>query len=381
MASQSYKRVSRNRLCRICGKPDWCSYTPDEKTSFCARVVGNADRVSRTGWGVFYHEKSLFQIEPVPFPHRAPPKRAELSPLEIRDFSYRKLIELAPATNQKEIIDGEKGLRARKILDFENYGSLPRTQAERHELAREIRRLVNQKFPDFVRQQKPGINGLPGFWLDKSGRAQLWLEKDYSCPMMLIPYRAPDGQVQACQIRFMCRKIASDSVRYVWLSTPDKSGDISCGSPLHFASYDASSFDKPILITEGALKAETALIFNKDFNVLASAGVTCSHDEITAAVSRFRSIFIAFDSDYYENHYVARALAKLLSSLFALQKADFYNRIKILTWNRKYKGIDEALLKNIPISRQTIFEWYKSISEKSQNEAKEILRKSLLVSV
>ena len=381
MANSNYKRVSRKRVCRICGKPDWCSYTPDEKTSFCARVTNSADRVSRTGWGVFYHEKSLFPIEPFPFPRRPPPRRAELAPLEIRDFAYRKLIELAPATSSKEIIDGEKGLRARKILDFENYGSLPRTQEERRDLAREIRRLINRKYPDFVRQQKSGVGGLPGFWLDKSGRAQVWLEKDYSCPMMLVPYRAPGGLVQSCQIRFMCRKMASDSVRYVWLSTPDKSGDISCGSPLHFASYDDSLFNKPILLTEGALKAETALIFNKSFNVLANAGITCSHDEIVAALSPFRSILIAFDADYYENHYVARALAKLLSSILASKKADFYNRIKILTWNRKYKGIDDALLKNISISPQSIFEWYISISEKCQNEAKQILPKNLVVSV
>lgn len=199
--------------------------------------------------------------------------------------------------------------------------------------------------------------------------------------MLLIPYRAPNGLVQACQVRFMCRKLSDDSVRYVWLSTPDKSGNISCGSPLHFASYKDSSFDKPILLTEGALKAETALTFNKGFNVLASAGVACSHDDITIAVSPFRSVFIAFDADYYENHYVARALAKLLTSLLALKKVDFYNRIKLLSWNRKYKGIDDALLQNTTISHQSIIEWYKSISVKCQNEAKQFLPKVLVASV
>jgi hypothetical protein len=87
------------------------------------------------------------------------------------------LIELAPATDSKEIIDGSKGLRARKILDFENYGALPQKQAKRRDLAREIRSLINQKFPEFVRWQKSGLSGLSGFWLDKAGRSQLWLEK------------------------------------------------------------------------------------------------------------------------------------------------------------------------------------------------------------
>jgi hypothetical protein len=381
MATSSYKRVSRKRVCRVCGKPDWCSFTADEKISFCARVIENADRVSRTGWGVFYHEKSLFSDEPVRFPRHSLPKKTELAPLEIRDFVYRKLIELAPATDSKEIIDGSKGLRARKILDFENYGALPQTQSERRDLAREIRSLINQKFPEFVRRQKSSLSGLPGFWLDKTGRAQVWLEKDYSCPMMLIPYRTQDGLVQACQIRYMCRKLSNDSVRYVWLSTPKKSGDLSCGSPLHFAAYNTFSSDKPTLVTEGALKAETAQIFNKDFNVLASAGVACSHEEIATRVSRIPLVLIAFDTDYYENHHVARAMAKLLNLILASNKADFYNRIKILTWNRKYKGIDDALLKGKPINSQSLFEWYESLAEKCQKEVERFLQKGFFTVV
>lgn len=369
MASQSYKRVSRNRLCRICGKSDWCSYTPDEKTSFCARVVGNADRVSRTGWGVFYHEKSLFPIEPFPFPRRAPPKRAELAPLEIRDFAYRKLIELTPATNQKEIIDGEKGLRARKILDFECYGALPQTKSQRRELAKEIRRLVNRKFPEFVRRQKSGLSGLPGFWLDKSGNAQLWLDKDYSCPMMLIPYRGANGFIQACQIRFMCRKLAKDAIRYLWLSTPEASGGLSCGSPLHFASYNIHAYNKPILVTEGALKAETARALRVEYDVLASAEVSCSHEEIVT-VARFRPLFIAFDADYHENIHVARAFGRLLGSLLAdSAKLKIQPRVEILTWKPEIKGIDDALLQNIPIVPKSPVEWLKSLSEASRREA------------
>lgn len=375
MASQNYKRVSRKRLCRICGKPDWCSYTPDEKITFCARVSRSADRVSRTGWGVFYHEKTLFPTEPFPCPRRPPPKRAELAPLEIRDFAYRKLIELAPATDSKEIIDGEKGLRARKITNFENYGSLPKTQSERHELAKEIRQSINRKFPDFVRKQKSGISGLPGFWLDKNGRAQLWSEKDYSCPMMIIPYRGAKGFVQACQIRFMCRSMSAfDGVRYVWLSTPDKTGgNVGCGSPLHFAAYNEHSFNKPVLVTEGALKAETTRLFKSEYDVLASAGVTCSHDEITIA-ARFRPLLVAFDADYYENIHVARAVARLLSCLWTdAAKRKHQPRIKILTWKSKYKGIDDALLRNISVIPKSPHDWFKSLSENCQREAVGIL--------
>ncbi len=379
MTSSNYKRVSRKRLCRVCGKPDWCSYTPDEKITFCARIARNADRVSRTGWGVFYHEKSLFPIEPFPFPRLPPPKKAELAPLEIRDFTYRKLIELAPATDSKEIIDGEKGLRARKILDFESYGALPQTRAERARLAKEIRALINRKFPDYVKRQKTAIAGLPGFWLDKNGKVQLWLEKDYSCPMMLIPYRTADGLVQACQIRFMCQRLTNDGVRYVWLSTPDKNEGLSCGSPLHFASFDDSS-SKPVLVTEGALKAETVRIFSLGFNVLASAGITCSHEEIIAAV-KSRALLIAFDADYQENIHVARAFARLINLIFVSTKIGFRNKVEILTWNSKIKGIDDALLQNAPITHQSPSEWYKSLSKICQEEVSQIIPNWLISAV
>ena len=185
-----YKRVSRQRTCLICGKPDWCSYTPDAKVSFCARITTNADRVSRTGWGVFYHEKSLSARTPLPFSANPPPKKPQLAPIEIRDFAYRKLIALSPATRFPEIIDGPKGLRSRKILDFENYGTLPHSRAKREAIAKQIRVLINREFSDFVRKQKSSAGALQGLWLDKTGKIQFWSEKDYSCPMMLIPYRA-----------------------------------------------------------------------------------------------------------------------------------------------------------------------------------------------
>lgn len=372
MASSNYRRVSRKRACGICGKTDWCSYTPDEKISFCARENKGSDRTSRTGWGVFYHEKTLFQnhIEP-PFPHRPPPPtKPELAPIEIRDFVYRKLLALAPATDSVKITDGEKGLRARKIFDFENYGALPQTQSERRELARIIRNAVNRSFPDHVRKQKTATAGLPGFWLDERGRIQLWTEKDYACPLMLIPYRDEQGFIQACQIRFMCRRMSTeDSLRYVWLSTPDRSGGASCGSPLHFARRKPFFADKPFLITEGALKAATAQIFKPGFNVVAAGGVTSSHEQIVLA-TRFRPMFLAFDADYAENIYVARAIARLLS--FRASDAEEFNyepQINILSWDKKAKGIDDALLSGISVESISPSQWFASLNEECRESA------------
>jgi hypothetical protein len=192
--------------------------------------------------------------------------------------------------------------------------------------------------------------------------------------MMLIPYRAADGLVQACQIRYMCRAVSPDAVRYLWLSTPDKNQGLSCGSPLHFASYDHFSHHKPLLVTEGALKAETVQFFHRNFNVLASAGVSCSHYEIIAAAA-LRPLFLAFDTDYYDNYFVACACAKLINSTFAAKRIGFQNQVTILTWNPKIKGIDDALLQNVPITQQSPAEWYKSLSKLCQDKIAGIISK------
>lgn len=179
--------------------------------------------------------------------------------------------------------------------------------------------------------------------------------------MMLIPYRTASGLIQACQIRFMSRTPVVNNVRYVWLSVTDKNSGISCGSPLHFASY-SNQINKPILVTEGALKARTVQKFMAEYDILANAGVTCSHKEIVAA-ARFRTLFIAFDADYYENIHVARALARLLNSIFEdAVSMKVQPRIKILTWNTKIKGFDDALLQNISISSVSPLEWFNSLT-------------------
>ncbi len=381
MVSQNYKRVSRKRVCRICGKSDWCSYTPDEKISFCAREISGADRTSRTGWGVFYHEKMLFpnHIEPPFAPHNKQRPKLQLAPIEIRDFVYRKLITLAPATDSSEIISGEKGLLARKILDFENYGALPPTQSDRREIAKIVRNSINRKFPDYVRQQKSALGGLPGFWIDQNGKAQLWTEKNYTCSLLLIPHRDEKAHIQACQIRFMRSAAFEKGIRYVWLSTPDKNGGLSCGSPLHFARYENGSLKKPVLITEGALKAETTKVFKTEYDVLASAGVGCSHEEIISA-ARFRPFLLAFDSDCYENPLVARAAARLIGSLLTDSVLmGFKPRIKFLTWKTNFKGIDDALLQNAAISFLSPSVWFKSLDSTCQNQIE--LDSSLAVSI
>jgi hypothetical protein len=364
--NSNYKRVNRHRTCLICGKPDWCSYTPDAKISFCARISQGADRVSHTGWGVFYHEQSLFGNSPIPCPSKPPTKKVELAPIEIRDFAYRKLIELSPATQSPTTIDGPKGLRARKIFNFHDYGSLSTKQNERNSLAKIIRLAINREFPEFVKYRKSALSGLPGFWIDKNGNSRLWIENDCANPMLLIPYCDEAGFIQACQIRFF-GNIYKKSPRYVWLSTPVKSAGVGSGSPLHFVSYCPSPDKKPLIITEGALKAATTHLFKPQFDILANAGVTSSHSHLIEA-AKFRPIFIAFDVDYFENYFVAFSLAKLINNLTFYSPKYCSNQISIFTWNPKFRGIDDALLNQSSVISVNVREWFLSLSRDFQSK-------------
>lgn len=357
MMSSEYRRVNRWRVCRVCGKPDWCSYTPDEKVSFCARIAHGADRISRTGWGIFFHGYAQSSFRSLPFPPKTTRKKPELAPIEIRDFAYRKLIELAPATNVKEIIDGPKGLRARRILDFENYGSLPSSRNERIEIANQIWDLICREFPAYFRN-KLTICGIPGFWSDKSGKFGLWTDRDYSVSMLLIPYRDANDLIQACQIRFMFRTVKD--VRYVWLSTPKKAGGMSSGTQLHFASRKKLASHKQILVTEGALKAQTAQVFKPEFTVIAASGVSCSHEEIIAA-TRHCAVSIAFDNDYHHNRQVLKHIIGLLEKRLADAKRYGYKaQTDFLVWSEKFKGIDDALLSNASLLVKTPLEWLRT---------------------
>lgn len=375
MVNSLYRRVSRKRVCLICGKPDWCSYEPDGNISFCARVTANADRISKTGWGIFYHNS------PGPF-LPSPPRPVSrlrfpaLASIKVRDFVYRKLIEFAPASLSSEIVSGPKGLAPRKILDFENYGSLPQSRVERDDIANRIKGQLDRRFPGNVPILKTGGYGIPGFWTDECGKTRLWRNRDYSTPMMLIPFRDSHGLIQAYQIRFMGPVATRKYPRYLWLSTPEKAGGSSCGTPLHYARYRPNCIEMPLLVTEGALKAETVREFEKDLDIIGSGGVSCSHDKIILA-ARFRQLFLAFDHDWTHNPHVARSIARLLYCRILDEQNRQYSRtVKILFWNNRAKGIDDALVGNSPISQLTVFEWLDALTTGCRHEVERYVEQS-----
>lgn len=370
MGDSRYQRVTRARPCLICGKPDWCSRASDDSISFCARVTAGADRLSRKDrWGVFYRDRDprnqslLRKGEPHNF-FKPPSVEIAPAPLEIRDFVYNTLLRLSPSNRFESITTGAKGLRTRGLNDYANYGSLPSSARERKDLAAQVRILLNRNFAHFIRENPFGIRHVPGFWIDESGEVNLWQKHDYRHPMLLVPYRNPAGRIQACQIRFT-GAIRPNQKRYLWLSLPTKESAGS-GTPLHFAGWKAfgrTQQNQPILVTEGALKADVAACFLPNYFTLANGGVSCSHDLIVN-LARGKSLVLAFDNDYQDKPVVLRQLAKILK--LRLQTGGEQKTkasTKILSWARAEKGIDDALAKGEKIYALETKEWFSALGD------------------
>jgi len=369
MADTGFKRVSKKYPCRVWGKPDWCSTTSTETISFCARKTLHADRISQYGWGVYYRDEYRYGFDlkrnVIRLTKQKRTKYAEtLAPRSIRDRVYRMLIELSPATSNNAIVNGRGGLSERGIRDLSLYGSLPRLVNERQVL---VERLVDSMAKDGIRS----FDGIPGFWRDTHGGLRLWSNSDSFDDLMLIPFVGPDGLIRACQIRFM-RYIPNKSGRYVWLSSAKQKSGWGTGAPLHHAS-PAPCFDKPVLVTEGALKAATAQRFLTERYVVGNSGVATSHKEIVETARR-KSLEIAFDNDNFTNPHVARALTSLIRRRLSDQRSFAYDEdVQILTWDRRFKGIDEALLSGDRLSALTIAEWIKDLSPECLDQVGQLL--------
>lgn len=353
-----YRRVSKKRPCSICGKPDWCSTTAFETISFCARSTSNADRISRYGWGVYYSQASRSAIyfdpgrAPTRFPRRKTTIPKPLASPAIRDRVYRKLIELSPATSSRSLISGRGGLLERGIQNLSLYGNLPR-------LANERQVLVDRLADAMAKENVNCFRGIPGFWSDAAGGLRLWSERDAFDDLMLIPFVGPDGRIRACQIRFM-RHVPNRSGRYAWLSSSKE--EFGCGAEalLHHADPGSRS-DRPLLITEGALKAASAQEFLPGRYVVGNSGVATSHQEIIETAQN-KPLEIAFDNDSFTNPHVARALAALVRLRMEDQRRfEYDNDIRIITWDRSVKGIDEALLSGHTLGSLTVAEWLKAL--------------------
>jgi hypothetical protein len=374
-AISGFYRVTKYRPCRVCGKPDWCGYTSDEQTSICMRISNGSKGTSRNG-GNIYHHGGLPLAANLRFNRKPAPPPIKIAPIEIRNAVYEELIRRSPAVKYySQLIDGPHGLLSRGLREpeLQNYGALPRTQKERASLARTLDKFVRLRFPKYaVRNTHPGVIGVPGFWQDECDRVQLWKPRDYNMPLLVIPYRDDQGRIQSCQLRLHRNDIPLGEKKYRWLASPLERRGASSGTPIHF-TFKAGTLPpgETVIITEGALKAQTLISLRPRARVIATSGVSCSHAEIIAAARAYH-VLIAFDADYKTNPAVARQLARFVAAREQdIATHQLLIRTRIICW-RRYKGIDDAANANMPFEIRTIPQWYLTLEDKALAEVQRV---------
>ena len=328
----------------------------------------NADRLSSKGWGIFYYDRR--SATPVQARRTQPkektkyPKSNSVAPIEIRHRIYRALIRLSPFPEYSELIYGNEWL-FRQEQEFRRCGILPKLATERH-------RLVRSFIKSHLKEEGTisTFKGVPGFWQGSNGRPRLGSDLDYDGDLLLIPFLDSTGLIQACQLKVI-GKAKSTSGKYQWLSSIGKREGCSSGTPLHHEGSVGFRGKTPttVLVTEGVLKAAAAQHFLPDRYVVANGGVATSHQEIVKA-ARQKILEIAFDADCFTNPHVARAMATLLALRIREQQFLFCDKpTKILAWDTRFKGIDDALIAGASLKYLEVSDWLGLLTPECFEEA------------
>jgi len=284
--------------------------------------------------------------------------------VETRHRIYQRLIKLSPLPENINRLYSNEWL-TNQGQEFGRFGLLPKSVIERHCL---LRLLIES----FV-QEKGTITtfkGVPGFWQGSNGRLRLGSDFDYGDDLFLIPFLDSNGLIQACQIKAIGRT-KNTFGKYQWFSSIGKREGCSSGTPLHHEGSISfrGKATKTVLVTEGLHKAVTAQRFLPDRYVVANGGVATSHREIVKA-ARQKILEIAFDADCFTNPHVARALASLLALRIREQQFLSCDKpTKILAWDRRFKGIDDALTAGASLKYLEVSDWLGLLTPECFDEA------------
>ncbi|MCA1576368.1 MAG: DUF3854 domain-containing protein [Acidobacteria bacterium] len=322
------------------------------------RVSTGSKGPSRNGGNIHVHTEIPFVTTHQPL---SKIQSSSLAPLEIRSAVFQELIRISPAANYTdELVTGPGGLLSRGLLKPHAlaYGALPPTKEQRATLAALLSNFVRTRFTSYARLHSHAeLGGIPGFWQEPSGAVHIWKPRNYFVPILVIPYRDANGLIQACQIRLHQNDLAPDEKRYRWLASPSERRGTGSGTPIHFTfAPQKLPAGATVVITEGALKADTLVRFRPKARVIATSGVSCSHDQIIE-VARPYNTLIAFDADHRTNPQVCRQLARLIAQRIEDTRAHQQSvTTKVLTWHGP-KGIDDAVRANVKLSTLSIVEW------------------------
>jgi hypothetical protein len=131
------------------------------------------------------------------------------------------------------------------------------------------------------------------------------------------------------------------------------------GSPLHFRFRLADlPRDARIVIVEGVLKADVLSAHRPELYVVATPCATANHGALVELMHGI--VWIGFDQDLYTNETVCLLLAALVARLLWRERTLATTRIA--SWDAHVKGIDDATVRNLPITSISIQQWLDRLS-------------------
>ena len=311
--------VSPLRRCPVCDGSSWCQVARDGLTVLCKRI-GNGARPKVNGAGVDYYVHHHGARAWTPPPAAPLPTTARASADDC-DGAYRAAL----AALQLDAGDRE-ALRARGLDDAaiaaNGYRSLGITGRSR------IARAVVDAVGEHV---APGVPGLA--WNTGDDDRGWWTFKGSAG--LLIPVRDLAGRIVALKVRR--RDVEPGQQRYLYV-TSARSGGPSAASAVHVPRAALEMRHRPLVITEGELKADvsTALCGRPVVSLPGVGSWALALDVVDAWGAP--DVAVAFDADARSNPNVARALVCLVDALRASGA-----RVSTWRWDGPAKGLDDYL--------------------------------------
>lgn len=316
---EAFADVSTSRRCPVCGAGSWCQVARDGLTVLC-KHIGNGARpkVNRDGVDFYAHHFGARAWTPPP---AAPLPTTARASADDCDRAYRAAL----AALRLDDCDRE-GLRARGLDDgaiaANGYRSLGVTGRSR------IARAVVDAVGEHV---APGVPGLA--WNTGEGDRGWWTFKGSAG--LLIPVRDLVGRIVALKVRR--RDVEPGQQRYLYV-TSARAGGPSAASVVHVPRAALELRHRPLVITEGELKADvsTALCGRPVVSLPGVGAWRMAIDAVDAWGAP--EVAVAFDADARSNRTVARALVCLVDALRASGR-----RVSTWRWDGPAKGLDDYL--------------------------------------
>ena len=190
------------------------------------------------------------------------------------------------------------------------------------------------------------LRGVPGFFRDKSGNWTFVSKKRG----ILVPYHAFNGEIEGLQLRIDDDKLTENTPKYMWISSygyPDGTKaktfvNYSCEYTKDSQGNTIPKVGKAIALTEGGMKGD--IFFHLTGHpIIAVPGTKCLtmlREELTKLKSiGVEKVMDCFDMDYLTNEFVKKDIEAL--KVLVAEMDMTYQRV---TWNPKYKGIDDYYL-------------------------------------